>query len=159
MPELPEVEIARRTLERWLGDAEVVSARADRTRVFRAGGRGTFGRLRGRLARADRHGKVLLVSLDSGQGFLSHLGMTGKWVRRPAGEAVPYSRARLMLGDGTVVHYRDPASSDASSRTRPRPCRASPWSARSGRTRCSRPCPGGSSGMRSGRRVRPSRLP
>jgi formamidopyrimidine-DNA glycosylase len=108
MPELPEVEIARRTLEQWLGGAEVTGAQAERTRVFRAGGRPDFDRLRGRLARADRHGKLLLVSLDSGQGFLSHLGMTGKWVRRPAGEPVPYSRARLMLSDGTVVHYRDP---------------------------------------------------
>jgi formamidopyrimidine-DNA glycosylase len=108
MPELPEVEIARRTLERWLGGAEVTGAKAERTRVFRAGGRADFDRLHGRLARADRHGKLLLVSLDSGQGFLSHLGMTGKWVRRSAGEAVPYSRARLMLSDGTVVHYRDP---------------------------------------------------
>ena len=101
------MEIARRTLERWLGGAEVTGGEAERTRVFRAGGRADFSRLRGRLARADRHGKLLLVSLDSGQGFLSHLGMTGKWVRRPAGEAVPYSRARLMLSDGTVVHYRD----------------------------------------------------
>jgi formamidopyrimidine-DNA glycosylase len=107
MPELPEVEIARRTLERWLGSSEVTGAQAERTRIFRAGGRNTFGRLRGRLARADRHGKLLLVSLDSGQGFLSHLGMTGKWVRRPAGERVPYSRARLFLADGSVVHYRD----------------------------------------------------
>ena len=101
------MEIARRTLERWLGGAEVTSAEAERTRVFRAGGRADFGRLRGRLARADRHGKLLLISMDSGQGFLSHLGMTGKWVRRPAGDAVPYSRARLTLSDGTVVHYRD----------------------------------------------------
>ena len=102
------MEIARRTLERWLGGAEVTDAEAERTRIFRAGGRADFRRLRGRLARADRHGKVLLVSLESGQGFLSHLGMTGKWVRRPAGEPVPYSRARLLLSDGTVVHYRDP---------------------------------------------------
>ena len=102
------MEIARRTLERWLGGSEVTGAEAERTRVFRAGGRGAFGRLRGRLARADRHGKVLLISLESGQGFLSHLGMTGKWVRRAAGEVVPYSRARLLLADGTVVHYRDP---------------------------------------------------
>jgi hypothetical protein len=107
MPELPEVEIARRILERWLGGSEVVGAEAERTRVFRAGGRAAFGRLRGRLARADRHGKLLLVSLESGQGFLSHLGMTGKWIRRPAGEPVPYSRARLLLADGSVVHYRD----------------------------------------------------
>ena len=107
MPELPEVEIARRTLERWLGGSEVTGAQAERTRVFRAGGRADFDRLQGRLARADRHGKVLLISLESGQGFLSHLGMTGKWVRRPAAEVVPYSRARLTLSDGTVVHYRD----------------------------------------------------
>jgi len=108
MPELPEVEIARRTLERWLGGSEVTGAQAEKTRVFRSGGRTAFGRLRGRLHRADRHGKVLLVSLEGGQGFLSHLGMTGKWIRRPAGEQVPHSRARLLLADGTVVHYRDP---------------------------------------------------
>jgi len=102
------VEIARRTLERWLGGSEVTGAEAERTRVFRNGRRSDFERLRGRLARAERHGKLLLVGLESGGGFLSHLGMTGKWVRRPAGEAVPYSRARLQLADGTVVHYRDP---------------------------------------------------
>lgn len=108
MPELPEVEIARRTLERWLGASEVTGAEAERTRVFRTGGRTRFAGLRGRLARAERHGKVLLVSLDSGQGFLSHLGMTGKWVRRARNEPVPHSRARLLLADGAVVHYRDP---------------------------------------------------
>ena len=102
------MEIARRTLERWLGASEVTGAEAERTRVFRNGRRTDFERLRGHLARADRKGKLLLVALDSGGGFLSHLGMTGKWVRRPAGEAVPYSRARLQLADGTVVHYRDP---------------------------------------------------
>src|SRR5262249_8053598 len=108
MPELPEVEIARRTLERWLGSSEVTGAQAERTRIFGAGGRKLFSGFRGRLGRADRHGKLLLVSLDSGQGFLSHLGITGKWVRRPAGEPVPYSRARLLLADGSVIHYRDP---------------------------------------------------
>jgi len=116
MPELPEVEIARRTLERWLGGSEVTGAEAERTRVVRAGGRAAVGRLRGRLARADRHGKVLLVSLDSGQGFLSHLGMTGKWVRRPepgrraadgAAAAPRHSRARLHLDDGATLHYQD----------------------------------------------------
>jgi formamidopyrimidine-DNA glycosylase len=108
MPELPEVEIARRSLERWLGRSRVTSAEADRTRIFRKGNRAAFEALRGGMARADRHGKLLLIGLDSGQGFLSHLGMTGKWVRRPAGHVEPYSRARLHLADGTVVHYRDP---------------------------------------------------
>jgi len=108
MPELPEVEIARRNLERWLMDADVTGAEADRTRIFRGANRRAFERLRGRLAFARRRGKTLLLGFERNQGFLSHLGMTGKWVRRPAGHAEPYSRVRLLLADGSVVHYRDP---------------------------------------------------
>jgi formamidopyrimidine-DNA glycosylase len=35
--------------------------------------------------------------------------MTGKWVRRAPGEPPPsHSRARLLIEDGVVLHYRDP---------------------------------------------------
>jgi formamidopyrimidine-DNA glycosylase len=108
MPELPEVEIARRNLERWLTGSRVTAAEADRTRIFRGAHRPSFERLRGALAFARRRGKTLLLGFERNQGFLSHLGMTGKWVRRPKGQAEPYSRARLWLDDGSVVHYRDP---------------------------------------------------
>jgi formamidopyrimidine-DNA glycosylase len=57
----------------------------------------------------DRRGKILLVSFDGGVGLLCHLGMTGKWVRRPSGEAPPaHSHARLALEGGAVLHYCDP---------------------------------------------------
>lgn len=108
MPELPEVEIARRNLERWLEEAPVTAAEADRTRIFRGANRQAFLRLRGRLAFAERRGKTLLLGFEQNQGLLSHLGMTGKWVRRPEGQREPYSRARLRLADGSVLHYRDP---------------------------------------------------
>jgi formamidopyrimidine-DNA glycosylase len=108
MPELPEVEIARRNLERWLTASPVTRAEADRTRIFRGANRAAFLRLRGKLAFARRHGKTLLLGFEQNQGFLAHLGMTGKWVLRPEGHAEPYSRARLALADGSVVHYRDP---------------------------------------------------
>jgi formamidopyrimidine-DNA glycosylase len=108
MPELPEVEIARRNLERWLAPSRVTAAEADRTRIFRGGNRLSFVRLRGRLAFARRRGKTLLLGFEGNQGFLSHLGMTGKWVRRPESQTEPYSRARLWLSDGSVLHYRDP---------------------------------------------------
>jgi formamidopyrimidine-DNA glycosylase len=108
MPELPEVEIARRNLERWLEGTAVTAAQADRTRVFRGGDRSAFERLRGELAFARRRGKTLLLGFQHNQGFLSHLGMTGKWVSRAAGQSEPYSRARLVLANGRVLHYRDP---------------------------------------------------
>jgi formamidopyrimidine-DNA glycosylase len=108
MPELPEVELARRQLERWLDGRKVVRAEADKTRILRGGDRERFLKLKGRLVRADRRGKYLLLSFEGGQGVLAHLGMTGKFLRRGAADLVPWSRARLVLDDASVVHYRDP---------------------------------------------------
>jgi formamidopyrimidine-DNA glycosylase len=109
MPELPEVEFARRALERWFEGRRLVRAVADgKARTFRGGEAPAFERLHGRLERADRRGKYLLLAFEGGQGLLAHLGMTGKFLRRPAGEAVRWSRARLELDSGEAVHFRDP---------------------------------------------------
>ena len=42
MPELPEVEIARRNLARWFSGRRMVRAEADATRVFRGAERTDF---------------------------------------------------------------------------------------------------------------------
>src|SRR5206468_2503148 len=80
VPELPEVEITRRNLERWLGVSSVVRAQAEPSRIFRGAERSGFEALRGRLSKAERRGKYLLLTFEKGQGLLAHLGMTGKWV-------------------------------------------------------------------------------
>ncbi len=118
MPELPEVEHAARTLRAWLGGRTIVRAVAGDTRIFRGGSPRDFERaLPGhRLERIDRRGKYLLLTFDGGVGLLSHLGMTGQWVRRapkpeaPSGRrTVPrHSHARLVLDDGSALHYVDP---------------------------------------------------
>lgn len=108
MPELPEVEVQRRALVRWMKGRTVVGAEAEKTRTFRGSTAQSFRSLRGKLESADRKGKYLLLAFEKDQGLLAHLGMTGKFLRRKSGEAVPHSRARLLLDDGTVVHYRDP---------------------------------------------------
>jgi formamidopyrimidine-DNA glycosylase len=108
MPELPEVEFARRALLRWMDGRRVVAAEADATRVFRGAEPAHFSALRGRLKGLERRGKYLLFTFEGDGGLLGHLGMTGKFVRRPAGHAEPYSRARLHLDSGEVVHFRDP---------------------------------------------------
>src|ERR671930_1525497 len=58
MPELPEVEIARRNLLRWFDGRRVVRAEADRrARTFRGADPAIFEHIRGRLATASRTGK------------------------------------------------------------------------------------------------------
>jgi formamidopyrimidine-DNA glycosylase len=107
MPELPEVESARRNLVQWLDGRRVVRAEADDSRVFRGARREDFASLRGRLKSLERRGKYLLFTFEKGRGLLAHLGMTGRFVRRPEGVPVPYSRARLHLDTGSVIHFAD----------------------------------------------------
>lgn len=107
MPELPEVELARRNLTRWLHGRRVVKTAAEKSRVFRGSSPKAFAAIRGKLVRADRKGKYLLLQFERG-GALAHLGMTGKLVRRPSGEAVKHSRAQFRLDSGDVVHFQDP---------------------------------------------------
>src|SRR5919204_2911510 len=109
MPELPEVEIASRQLRAWLEGQRIVSARAEKSRVIRGQTQARFGGLAGRrLAGIERFGKWMLLSFDGGEGLISHLGMTGKWVRRSADEPRPsHVRASLTLEDGHAVDYRD----------------------------------------------------
>jgi len=109
MPELPEVEIASRQLRSWLEGRRIVSARAEKSRVIRGQTQARFGGLVGRrLADIERFGKWMLLSFDGGEGLISHLGMTGKWVRRRAADPKPsHVRASLTLDDGHAVDYRD----------------------------------------------------
>ena len=109
MPELPEVEIASRQLRRWLAGRRIVSARAAKSRVIRGQTQARFAGLAGhRLLGIERFGKWMLLSFDGGEGLISHLGMTGKWVLREGGDqAPPWVRASLVLDDGHALDYRD----------------------------------------------------
>jgi formamidopyrimidine-DNA glycosylase len=117
VPELPEVEIAARNLRRWAEGRRIerVSTDARAARIFRPADRVAFARaLAGaRLVAVDRRGKHLLATLEDRRGrpvgLWSHLGMTGKWVRRARGEEVPaHARVTLLLDDGHALHYVDP---------------------------------------------------
>src|SRR5690349_22427256 len=118
MPELPEVEIAARNLRTWAVGRRVERAEAEEQarRIFRPQRPKAFAAaLTGRrVDEVRRLGKHILVRLDAMPGdgplgLMSHLGMTGKWLRRGPGESAPsHSRARLHLDDGATLHYRDP---------------------------------------------------
>ncbi|MBJ7485241.1 bifunctional DNA-formamidopyrimidine glycosylase/DNA-(apurinic or apyrimidinic site) lyase [Brevundimonas sp.] len=80
MPELPEVETVRRGLEPVL-----VGARLTRVRQNRPDLRFPFpdrfvDRLDGAIVeRIDRRAKYLLAALDTGETWITHLGMTGRF--------------------------------------------------------------------------------
>jgi formamidopyrimidine-DNA glycosylase len=113
VPELPEVEIAARNLRRWTTGRSIRAADADATAIVRP--RGLAALVDTRVRAVDRVGKHLLVTLARGRaggeaivGLWSHLGMTGKWLRRAPGVSpARFSHARLTLDDGSVLHYCD----------------------------------------------------
>lgn len=106
MPELPEVEVVRRGLARWVGgravaQAEVLHPRAIRRHV--SGADDFVARLKGRtLAGAERRGKYLWLPLSGGDdALLAHLGMSGQLlVVDPASPLERHLRVRLSFADG-----------------------------------------------------------
>jgi formamidopyrimidine-DNA glycosylase len=120
VPELPEVEIAARNLRAWASAATIRVVVIHDARVVEGAGL-EAALLQRRVDAVDRRGKWLRLTLDDGALLFSHLGMTGKWVRRA--EAAPterFERARVDLArvtgvtsegsEGEVVslRYRDP---------------------------------------------------
>ncbi len=105
MPELPEVEVVRRGLERGvagrtLADAAVTHPRA--VRRHEAGAADFAARLAGRTVRAARRrGKYLWLPLDSGEALTGHLGMSGQLLVVPADAPLhKHLHVRLRFADG-----------------------------------------------------------
>jgi formamidopyrimidine-DNA glycosylase len=107
LPELPEVEVARRNLEKWLKRGKLTRAElSPRSYVVAgAGGARAFGEtMVGHAVRAvERRGKWLRLALDGDLALFSHLGMTGKWVlRRQDAPPERFERARLDTAKRSV---------------------------------------------------------
>ncbi|MEV4948056.1 bifunctional DNA-formamidopyrimidine glycosylase/DNA-(apurinic or apyrimidinic site) lyase [Streptomyces sp. NPDC053755] len=115
MPELPEVEVVRRGLERWVAErtvdeVEVLHPRAVRRHT--AGGDDFAARLKGhRFGTARRRGKYLWIPLaDADASVLGHLGMSGQLLVQP--ETAPdekHLRIRVRFADelGTELRFVD----------------------------------------------------
>jgi len=108
MPELPEVDFARRQLERWLKGRRILEVGARSGSPLRRTRPRDLQRLEGRMLRkVTRLGKHLALAFDGGLGVHLHLGMTGKIVHRPAGAPEPrFSKVRFRLARGEV-HFCD----------------------------------------------------
>jgi len=113
MPELPEVETVRRSLDRWavgrtISEVEVHGPRTVRRHV--AGPADFAARLSGRrIEAARRRGKYLWLQLDDGSCLLAHLGMSGQFLAVGADTEDPkHLRARFRFrDDGPELRFVD----------------------------------------------------
>ena len=113
MPELPEVEVVRRGLDRFvvgrtIDTVEVLHPRAIRRHL--AGPDDFTGLLAGAtVVAACRRGKYLWLPLGAGTALIGHLGMSGQLLVRPSAEPEePHLRVRFTFtDDGTELRYVD----------------------------------------------------
>ncbi|MEP7306776.1 MAG: bifunctional DNA-formamidopyrimidine glycosylase/DNA-(apurinic or apyrimidinic site) lyase [Acidobacteriota bacterium] len=118
MPELPEVETIRRQLEPLMRGARITHVLLRRKDLRRPFPPAFASRLEGRRIRSvDRRGKYLLLTLDSGDTLLMHLGMSGSFrisrhsKRRISAAAAPDERhdhVVFTLSNGVTVTFNDP---------------------------------------------------
>lgn len=109
MPELPEVETTRRSLEPHLLGRAVRSLTVRDRRLRWPVEEGLEARLAGaRITAVQRRAKYLLVGTDRGW-LIVHLGMSGS-LQVVAADTPPriHDHFDLALDDGTLVRYHDP---------------------------------------------------
>ncbi|MGN6331094.1 MAG: bifunctional DNA-formamidopyrimidine glycosylase/DNA-(apurinic or apyrimidinic site) lyase [Motilibacteraceae bacterium] len=117
MPELPEVEVVRRGLERWVVGRTIARVEVQHPRAVRrhaAGAADLAARLQGRTpVAACRRGKYLWLPLDAeapgADALMAHLGMSGQLlVQPPEAPDETHLRVRLSFADaGRELRFVD----------------------------------------------------
>lgn len=111
MPELPEVETVRRSLEPLVPHKQITAVEIFKPSLLALGDEAAFAALVGaEIGEINRRGKYLLFSVQTAEPlcWVVHLRMTGKLLYRP--QALPLEKhdlARLTFADGSELVYND----------------------------------------------------
>ena len=113
MPELPEVEVVRRDLEKEVVGKKIKGVDVDGMRsIRRYRQRKLFtSELDGRkITAVSRRGKYLILKLDDGNALVVHLGMSGQLLRaKTARETVPkHTHVTITFTQGGQLRFVDP---------------------------------------------------
>lgn len=109
MPELPEVQTVVNTLRPRVVGRAIVHVRVLRADILFPPGTDLEALLTGRTVRSvDRRGKRIVFSLDDGNRFYVHLGMTGRLTFAAQDLPAPsHTHLELVIGGGNL-RFRDP---------------------------------------------------
>jgi formamidopyrimidine-DNA glycosylase len=113
MPELPEVEIVRRGLDKWVTGRTIETTKISHSRATRnhvAGPKDFIKRLNGRtITSVNRRGKFMWLNLDDDHALVTHLGMSGQVLVQPLdAEPEKHLRIRCTFTDGgRAMHFVD----------------------------------------------------
>ena len=113
MPELPEVEVVRRDLEREVVGKRIKAVEVDGMRsVRRHHNRKQFiNRLEGkRITGVQRRGKYILARLDDGDVLVIHLGMSGQLLRAKTARETRSKHTHVVITftQGGQLRFVDP---------------------------------------------------
>ena len=111
MPEMPEIETIRRSLDKHIQGREITQVEILLPRQIKwPEPDGFVARvLHTRISRLERIGKYLLLQLDNGVALVFHLRMTGQLVYNAPGavETGTHNRLVLFLEDGAKLVFSD----------------------------------------------------
>ena len=109
MPELPEVEVLRRSLEPLIVGSNIESVQVWNPDLREPVDRRRLAECRGRqIVAARRRAKYLLLDLAGEQTLVVHLGMSGRLTLVPkADPREPHEHLALFLDSGQRLRFRD----------------------------------------------------
>jgi formamidopyrimidine-DNA glycosylase len=113
MPELPEVEVIRRDLEKEVVGKKIKSVEVTGLRSVRRhrNKKEFIGLLEGRkIVAVQRRGKYLVLRLDDPEAVIVHLGMSGQLLRaKSAREKAPkHTHVAITFTQGGLLRFVDP---------------------------------------------------
>lgn len=109
MPELPEVEEVRRTLEPHLLGRTILTVDLRRPDFLSPAGASLACFCGDRVESTFRHGKKIFLIFRSGKTLLLHLGMTGRVQALPiSAPFLPHTHVVLTLDNGQQIRMVDP---------------------------------------------------
>jgi formamidopyrimidine-DNA glycosylase len=111
MPELPEVEVRLRYLQRTALGKRIARVIVTAPNIIKTPAARRFASLlRGRaLVKANRRGKYLIIDLDNGRKLILHFGMGGDLLHYQAAKDRPgYTRIEFILSDGWRLAFTCP---------------------------------------------------